>query len=240
MTCSTASRRVAYVSALLLTVVAFSVPASAAAPRFAGVSTFSGSNCPANRLCLYRDYNYTGGGVAIARDGFADWFGDSSLNFNDQMSSWSNDSGVTCAWYSDADYRATRSAMGNGERGDVPQGLNDTASSARCKDETTHPFARVFTGSNCPTNSLCMYRNSDFSGGGVALKRGDSARDLGGDLNFNDQMSSWANDSGVTCYWFKHADFIHAPDEKHQMNNRYRVELPWTEAKTASSASCDA
>ncbi|TYB40130.1 peptidase inhibitor family I36 protein [Actinomadura chibensis] len=102
-----------------------------------------------------------------------------------------------------------------------------------------HPEATTFTGSNCPANSLCMYRDFNYRGGGVALTRGKGARDFRHpDLNFNDQMSSWSNDSGVLCYWYEHDDYRSEPGQDHPMKNGYRVNLTSSENDTASSARC--
>ncbi|MVO88815.1 hypothetical protein GPA10_29670 [Streptomyces sp. p1417] len=93
---------------------------------------------------------------------------------------------------------------------------------------------RHFSGSNCPSNSLCIYKDGNFRGGGVAFERGDDRWSLH-NVRMNDQMSSWSNDSGVTCYWFEHEHFRGA---SHDMRNGFRVNLPGNENDTASSIRC--
>lgn len=51
----------------------------------------------------------------------------------------------------------------------------------------------------------------------------------------NDQLTSWSNDSGVTCYWYQHANYRGA---SHEMRNGYRINLPGNENDTASSIRC--
>ncbi|MGV9315353.1 peptidase inhibitor family I36 protein [Streptomyces sp. NPDC003691] len=91
-----------------------------------------------------------------------------------------------------------------------------------------------FSGANCPSNSLCLYRDVNFTGGGIAIRPGDAIGFLG-DYGFNDQLSSWSNDSGGTCYWWVDANRNGAI---HDMRNGYRVNLPGNENDTASSVLC--
>ncbi|MFE0424512.1 peptidase inhibitor family I36 protein [Streptomyces sp. NPDC058953] len=105
-------------------------PAAPVARAAAAPSHFSGSNCPSNSLCLYRDYNYTGGGIAIQAGDYIGNLGD--YGFNDQMSSWSNDSGTTCYWWVHAYQGGDRHVQYNGYRVNVLASENDQASSVRC------------------------------------------------------------------------------------------------------------
>ncbi|MFH8993218.1 peptidase inhibitor family I36 protein [Streptomyces sp. NPDC017940] len=91
-----------------------------------------------------------------------------------------------------------------------------------------------FSGRQCPDNSLCIYKDIEFNGGGVSFERGDSLPNLN-NVRMNDMMSSWSNDSGVTCYWYPHADY---QGTAHDMRNRFRVNLPGNENDTASSIRC--
>jgi hypothetical protein len=85
------------------------------------------TTCPGGHVCLFRDSNYQGGGVNFQRPGSSSYLG----SFNDQMSSWANDSGALYCWYSDADYRGDRHEMKPGYRLNVLPHENDTASSIR-------------------------------------------------------------------------------------------------------------
>ncbi|ANW22356.1 peptidase inhibitor family I36 protein [Streptomyces clavuligerus] len=91
-----------------------------------------------------------------------------------------------------------------------------------------------FPGSDCPTQSLCLYRDANYTGGGIALQGGNSISNLG-DYGFNDVMSSWSNDTFRYCMWFPH---IGMTGEGHRMNNTYRINLPANENDTASSVRC--
>ncbi|MFI1829123.1 peptidase inhibitor family I36 protein [Streptomyces sp. NPDC020412] len=113
----------------------------------------------------------------------------------------------------------------------TPSAATPSASSAneRAAAAVTH-----FSGSNCPSRSLCLYRDYNFTGGGVAIKAGDYVGFLG-DYGFNDQMSSWSNDTGVTCWWWTHA---YRGGDSHIMYNGYRVNVLASENDTASSVQC--
>ncbi|MEU2389556.1 peptidase inhibitor family I36 protein [Streptomyces sp. NPDC007369] len=114
---------------LAAAVPAAAEPASSPAAA-AAVSTFEGSNCPADSLCLYRDYNFTGGGIALRAGDHLPWLG--AYGFNDHMSSWSNDSGTVCYWWTDAYSGGEGHDMKNGYRVNVLPQENDMASSVRC------------------------------------------------------------------------------------------------------------
>jgi hypothetical protein len=97
-----------------------------------------------------------------------------------------------------------------------------------------HALARHFSGSKCPADSLCLYKDRDFKGGGVAFKTGAYLPSLN-NVQFNDQMSSWSNDSGGTCYWYSDDD---GKGAAHDMKNGYRVNVLSSENDTASSVRC--
>ncbi|MHC6624868.1 peptidase inhibitor family I36 protein [Streptomyces globosus] len=117
-------------AALLPCAPAAAAPDGPAAAPAARVTTFEGSNCPQDSLCLYRDYGFKGGGIALRAGDTAPWLGD--LGFNDLMSSWSNDSGVVCHWTSDAYGGGDSHVMRNGYRVNVLSRENDTASAVYC------------------------------------------------------------------------------------------------------------
>ncbi|MGW4799878.1 peptidase inhibitor family I36 protein [Nonomuraea sp. MG754425] len=85
------------------------------------------TSCPDGYVCLFRDYDFQGGGYGVRSGDSLPWLGD--LGFNDQMSSWANDSGRTYCWYSDASFAGERHVMQNGYRVNVLPRENDTASS---------------------------------------------------------------------------------------------------------------
>ncbi|MER5767036.1 peptidase inhibitor family I36 protein [Streptomyces sp. NPDC001985] len=129
-------RRIALLAAAVTLIAGPSAaPATAAhssppASLSASVTSFSGSDCPARSLCLYRDHNFTGGGVALSADTYVGWLGDHG--FNDRMSSWSNDTGQVCDWWSDSYRGGAIHDMRDGNRVQVLPSENDTASSVEC------------------------------------------------------------------------------------------------------------
>jgi len=127
------ARSIAVAAIILLSAGLTAAPAGAAGSAPAttsSVTTFSGSNCPSNSLCLYRDYGYTGGGIALNAGDSVPWLGD--YGFNDKMSAWSNDSGVTCTWTEDAYGAGISHEMYNGYRIEVLPRENDMASAVYC------------------------------------------------------------------------------------------------------------
>ncbi|GLF93700.1 peptidase inhibitor family I36 protein [Streptomyces yaizuensis] len=118
--------------ALLTAALALATPLTTASPaRAAGtVTTFAGSHCPPASLCLYRDYDFTGGGIALTADTYVGRLGDHG--FNDQMSSWSNDTGLVCDWWEHADRGRPIHDMRPGYRVNVLPRENDTASAVEC------------------------------------------------------------------------------------------------------------
>ncbi|MEW1548661.1 peptidase inhibitor family I36 protein [Streptomyces tsukubensis] len=91
-----------------------------------------------------------------------------------------------------------------------------------------------FSGSDCPAQSLCLFRDPHFTGGGIAVKAGAEIADLGY-YGFNDQMSSWSNDSGVVCIWWVHGL---RQGDYHDMRRGYRVNVLPNEDNTASAVAC--
>ncbi|MFE9661017.1 peptidase inhibitor family I36 protein [Streptomyces sp. NPDC005955] len=119
--------RLAAAAALTSGLAAVPAPASAAPTA---LSHFTGSHCPSKSLCLYRDRDFSGGGIAIRAGDHIGFLGEHGVN--DRMSSWSNDSGATCTWWSDAHERGTPHLMYHGYRVNVRAAENDTASSVHC------------------------------------------------------------------------------------------------------------
>jgi hypothetical protein len=109
------------------------VPLGAAQPAAADPAIITipagQTHCPSGYACLFRDYEFQGGGYGIHHSTSVDWLG--NLNFNDQMSSWANDSGRTFCWYTDAYFQGESHIMRNGYRVNVTPRENDTASSIR-------------------------------------------------------------------------------------------------------------
>ncbi|WP_414168931.1 peptidase inhibitor family I36 protein [Streptoverticillium reticulum] len=108
-----------------------------------------------------------------------------------------------------------------------------------------HPRAQLlhtvhhFEGSNCEPQGgqhhLCMFGDHDFKGGGLALEEGARIPRLG-DYNFDNTMSSWANNTQFTCHWFTDSDF---KGTEHRMNPGDRVDLPSQDDNNASSVYCE-
>lgn len=92
----------------------------------------------------------------------------------------------------------------------------------------------AFAGSDCPQDSLCLFYDSDYTGGGVALRAGDDAAQLAL-YGFNDRMSSWSNGSGVDCVWTRDAD---GQGEAHVMRRGDHIDVTPEENDTASSIYC--
>ncbi|MBY6306796.1 peptidase inhibitor family I36 protein [Streptomyces clavuligerus] len=92
----------------------------------------------------------------------------------------------------------------------------------------------TFLGKNCPANSLCLFGNGNLSGGGIALRPGDSVAYLG-DYHFNDQMSSWSNHTGQECTWF--GDIFWAGPTR-TMWDHHAQNLVASDNDTASSVMC--
>ncbi len=107
-----------------------SAPVPVVSGRSVGVTTFTGSNCPQDSLCLYRDHGFTGGGLALRVGDSVESLG--QYGFNDRMSSWSNDSGVDCLWTPDSYGQGTAHPMIAGQRINVTPQENDTASAVYC------------------------------------------------------------------------------------------------------------
>ncbi|GHE50342.1 hypothetical protein GCM10018785_20040 [Streptomyces longispororuber] len=123
--------RTALLAAALMTVGLGAGPATAEPSKGpSAITHFSGSNCPSRSLCIYKDGNFRGGGVAFERGD--ELWSLHNVRMNDQMTSWSNDSGVTCYWFEHEHFRGASHDMRNGFRVNLPGNENDTASSIRC------------------------------------------------------------------------------------------------------------
>ncbi|MFF2658512.1 peptidase inhibitor family I36 protein [Kitasatospora sp. NPDC058032] len=109
---------------------ATTAPAIAQPATLNAVLHFSGNRCPDDSLCLYKDGNFTGGGVGLQRGNELPAL--NNVRMNDMLSSWSNDSGVTCYWYEHENFKGASHDMKNGYRVNLPDNENDTASSVRC------------------------------------------------------------------------------------------------------------
>jgi hypothetical protein len=84
---------------------------------------------------------------------------------------------------------------------------------------------------HCPDGYVCLFRDYEFQGGGYGIAAGYSIKFLG-DIGLNDQMSSWANDSGRRYCWYVDAGYA---GERHVMEARYRVNVLPQENDQASS-----
>jgi hypothetical protein len=93
------------------------------------------------------------------------------------------------------------------------------------------PGVSPHSGSTCPKGYICLFTDSNFSGTAYKVQAGTSVPWFG-DFNFNDAMSSWANDSGRTFCWYTDANYVGL---RRDMKPGYRVNLPANENDTASS-----
>jgi hypothetical protein len=93
------------------------------------------------------------------------------------------------------------------------------------------PGVSPHSGSRCPSGYICLFTDYNYSGTAYRVKAGSSVPWFG-DFNFNDAMSSWANDSGQTFCWYVDANYQGA---FHDMKPGYRVNLLPAENDTASS-----
>jgi hypothetical protein len=93
------------------------------------------------------------------------------------------------------------------------------------------PGVSPHSGSTCPRGYICLFTDYDYRGTAYKVKAGTSVPWFG-DFNFNDAMSSWANDSGQTFCWFVDANYS---GMVHDMKPGYRVNLPPNENDSASS-----
>ncbi|WP_435271484.1 peptidase inhibitor family I36 protein [Streptomyces sp. 1222.5] len=58
----------------------------------------------------------------------------------------------------------------------------------------------------CPAEYVCMFQEPYFSGGGIGVLEGYSLNDFGS-VYFDDQMSSWINNTGTHYCWFSQSNF---------------------------------
>ncbi|GII63472.1 hypothetical protein Skr01_35570 [Sphaerisporangium krabiense] len=112
----------------LLPVGAATAHADATGPRIISIPAGQ-THCPSGYVCLFRDYDYQGGGYGFASGSSIGFLGD--IGFNDVMSSWANDSGIRYCWYVDANFEGDGHEMKPGYRVNVLPQENDQASSLR-------------------------------------------------------------------------------------------------------------
>lgn len=95
----------------------------------AAPATAALSECPSNRVCLFKDRDFNG--LLGYRSGNLSTVNISYTN-NDETSSWSNKTGYLGAWYADADGRGGCYAMNSYTNNSyVGFSFNDKASSWR-------------------------------------------------------------------------------------------------------------
>jgi len=106
-----------------------------------GIRLPTGGACPLNYACLYQNANRRGVGIgALIGFGFSNLHSVSCPTctngvhgndgtFNDQMTSWENQSGTRYCWGVNASTHPTDHIMGDGDVTNVPANENDTASS---------------------------------------------------------------------------------------------------------------
>ncbi|MFE0012329.1 peptidase inhibitor family I36 protein [Streptomyces erythrochromogenes] len=58
----------------------------------------------------------------------------------------------------------------------------------------------------CPSGYLCMYRDGGLQGGGYGVREGRDLNDFRG-IDFNDEMSSWANATASRYCWHSDINF---------------------------------
>ncbi|MFD9457991.1 peptidase inhibitor family I36 protein [Streptomyces sp. NPDC059985] len=59
---------------------------------------------------------------------------------------------------------------------------------------------------NCPSNYVCLYRDSGLRGGGYGVMDGHDLNDLSA-LDFDNQLSSWANATTDRYCWYSDVNF---------------------------------
>ncbi|MFD5989669.1 peptidase inhibitor family I36 protein [Streptomyces microflavus] len=115
-----------------LAILAVPTPAAAAQPELISEGLLrlpaQIDSCPVGYVCVYRDVGYAGGGYAINSGRALNDF--RAIDFNDQMSSWANETAGRYCWYPDINYNGTRFAMRATTTSEaVNPENNDTASS---------------------------------------------------------------------------------------------------------------
>lgn len=59
---------------------------------------------------------------------------------------------------------------------------------------------------DCPSDYVCMYRDSNLGGGGYGVRDGFDLNDFRG-IDFNDQLSSWVNYTDDRYCWYSDLNF---------------------------------
>ncbi len=59
---------------------------------------------------------------------------------------------------------------------------------------------------NCPSDYVCVYRDTEFRGGGYGIRHNFDLNDFRG-IEFNDEMSSWINSTAVRYCWHPDINF---------------------------------
>ncbi|MFB8038628.1 helix-turn-helix domain-containing protein [Streptomyces sp. NPDC056004] len=97
--------------------------------------------------------------------------------------------------------------------------------------------ADIYSSGSCKVSKLACLYTDDFKGGVIGLKPGQEVKSFE-KYGLNDQISSWRNYAGVTCYWYTDEDF---KGEPHSMVGSTGVNLgKWGhENDTPSSVRCD-
>jgi hypothetical protein len=98
---------------------------------------------------------------------------------------------------------------------------------------------KAAAGVQCPSGWVCIYQNSNLSGGSLATRWPGTFANLTTDTcdtcgtgNWNDQMSSWSNFSGHTYCWYFDAGWL---GESHVMANGVNQNVLSRENDKASS-----
>ncbi|MGW6263603.1 peptidase inhibitor family I36 protein [Streptomyces sp. NPDC055085] len=86
----------------------------------------------------------------------------------------------------------------------APSAVAESAANSTALPEVVHiPAAQTA----CFPRYICFYRDVNFGGGGIALLAGFDLNDLSGNLEMNDQMTSWRNASTEHYCWYPDDDF---------------------------------
>jgi hypothetical protein len=106
----------------------------------ANTSADAAHSCPSGTACMYQNANFQGQGFA-----FGIWHNFQTLpcpactngshgndgSFNDQATSWKNNSSTRFCWYTNAEFHGSHTMNPHTQRRQLSSNLNDTASSIR-------------------------------------------------------------------------------------------------------------
>ncbi|WP_078628721.1 peptidase inhibitor family I36 protein [Streptomyces sp. NRRL F-2664] len=70
----------------------------------------------------------------------------------------------------------------------------------------TPALLRLLDVGPCPNGYLCLYQDEGLRGGGYGVREGRDLNDFRG-INFNDEMSSWANATSSRYCWYPDINF---------------------------------